>query len=672
MIAWARPVGAGLAAFAIVARVLFPGDAAGWGLSLLLDAIAMLAAAIVFVGEEKLKASHAGFALCGLGLWAAISTTWAGEGLPAMATASTWFAAGALAVACAQSARDTALHALVAAAALQAGYAIWHRYLGLADARAFYLANPYQMRFSSALERAEYEARLFTQEAIGTFGISNLLCAFLAISLPVVVGRVLDSTTRRARLCLIPVALTMAFAAVLTNSKGGFIAIAAAAAVFAWRVYAPEGKRRLRSGLAGAALALALGAALLALHPGPFDWTNPKTSFGYRANYARGSLGVIREAPVLGVGASNWDAHYTAHMSPTAGEAQRAHNDVLEVLGEMGPAGLVLFLALAFLAFRAFLAPTPPDSPLPAPDSPSPQPSTLATQYFPWPAALGISAAIAFGEALDSHVFAMGPFAVGVVALLAAAIAGSSETPSGRFTKAGACAGAAAFFIHGLVEYDLYVPGLVFSLAVALAFAAGAETRWRGRLVAAIPALASIPALLYAAPFMQADTVVEKTGEQVSAQEAAKLREPRSGAALLSELRAARASNPYDPDLPYHEALAVHSEPRHKPEECFAALNAAIALAPHQQGLYERRGFFHEGHQDLPAALKDYDRAVELYPNSARLRYMRGWVRHAAKVPGWREEFEKAFELSRQMDMPRRRLLPEEIEEAREEMKKSR
>ena len=30
MIPWARPVGAGLAAFAIAERVLWPGDAAGW------------------------------------------------------------------------------------------------------------------------------------------------------------------------------------------------------------------------------------------------------------------------------------------------------------------------------------------------------------------------------------------------------------------------------------------------------------------------------------------------------------------------------------------------------------------------------------------------------------------------------------------------------------------
>ncbi|MEK7466027.1 MAG: O-antigen ligase family protein [Planctomycetota bacterium] len=670
MIAWARPVGAGLAAFAIVARVLFPGEAAGWGLSLLLDAIAMLAAAIVFVGEDKLKASHAGFALCALGLWAAVSSTWAGEGLPALATATTWFAAGVLAIACAQSARDSAVHALVAAAALQAGYAIWHRYLGLADARDYYNNNRYQMRFSSALERAEYEARLFTQEAIGTFGISNLLCAFLAISLPLVVGRILDATTRRARLCLVPVALTMAFAAVLTNSKGGFIAIAAASAVFAWRVYAPEGKRRLRLGLAGAGAAVALGAALLALHPGPFDWTNPKTSFGYRANYARGSLGVIQEAPVLGVGASNWSAHYTAHMTPTAGEAQRGHFDILQVLGELGPIGLLLFAAVAFFALRNFLA-TPEIPPLPTPGSEPDPPPAAPTMQFPWPAALGISAAIAFGEALNSHVFAMGPLALAAIALLAAAIAGSSEIPFGRFTRAGACAGAAAFFVHGLVEYDLYVPGLVFSLAAALSFAAGAATRWRGRLVAAIPALASIPALLHAAPFMQADTVIEKTREQVSAQEAAKFREPHSGAALLSELREARRANPYDPNLPYHEAIAVHSG-RHGPEECFSALDAAIALAPHQEGLYQMRGLFHEAHQDLPAALKDYDRAVELYPNNAKLRYMRGWARHAAKIPGWREEFEKAFELSRQMDMPRRQLAPEEIEEAREELRKAR
>ncbi|KAF0245418.1 MAG: hypothetical protein FD180_1641 [Planctomycetota bacterium] len=679
MTAWARPVGAGLAAFAIAARVLWPGDAAGWGLNLLLDAIAMLAAAVVFAGEEKLKAAHAGFALCGLGAWAAISSLWAGEGLPAMSTASSWFAAGALAVACAQSARDSAIHALVAAAASQAGYAIWQRFFGLADVRAAYLANPYQVKFTSALERAEYEARLFTDEAFGTFATSNLLCAFFAIALPVVIGRLLDATSKRARLCLAPVALALVVAAALTKSKGGFIALAAAAAVFAWRVYAPEGQRRLRCGLIGAGAAALIAIALLAIHPGPFDWTNPKSSFGYRANYARGSLGIIKEAPALGVGASNWSAHYTAHMTPTAGEAQRAHFDTLQVLGELGPVGLLLFLAVAVLALRAFLA-SSGTSELPTPVSEPAQPSTLPAPRFPWPSALGIAAAIAFNEALEHRLYGNGFFAIVIIALLAAAIAGSSEIPLGRFTKAGACAGAAAFFVHGLVEYDLYVPGLVFSLSATLAFAAGAEMRWRGRLVAALPALVSVPALLHAAPFMQADAIVDKTREQVSAQQAAAFGEAHVGAALKSELNEARAWNPYDPDLPYNEAIAIHSGP-HKPYECLAALEAAIAIAPYQEGLYQMRGLFHEAHQplralkqeahqDLLAALKDYDRAVELYPNSARLRYMRGWARHAAKVPGWREEFEKALELSRQMDMPRRKLLPEEIEEVREELRK--
>lgn len=663
MIAWARPAGAGLAAFAIAARVLWPGDAAGWGLNLLLDASALFAAAVVFVGEEKLRACHAGLALAALGLWAAISSTWAGEALPAMGTACSWVAAGALAVACAQSARDSAVHALVGASALQAGYAIWQRFRGLAPVRARYLADPYAMKFTSAAERAEFEARLFTDEAFGTFATSNLLCAFVAISLPVAVGRLLDATTKRARLCMVPVVLALAAAALVTKSKGGFIALAAASAVFAWRVFAPVGARRLKSGLIGAGAAVALAVALLAIHPGPFDWTNPKTSFGYRANYARGSMGVIAEAPALGVGASNWNAHYTAHMTPTAGEAQRAHFDALQVLGELGPLGLLLFLSVAALALRAFLLPTP--------DSELPQSSPLTTHHFPWPSALGLCGALAFNEALDGRLSSTRFFAVIILALLTAALAGSSEIPIARFTKAGACAGAAAFFVHGLVEYDLYVPGLVFSLAAVLAFAAGPETRWRGRLAAALPALASIPALLYAGPFMQADTALDHTRSRPTPEQISQFREPHMGLATLTEIREAREANPWEADLPYAEAQAVHSAP-HSPADCFAALDAAVKLAPHQAGLYQTRALFHEAHRDLPSALKDWDRAVELYPNSARLRLMRGRAREAAKAPGWREDFEKALALSPLMDMPRRALTTEEIEETRRSLESSR
>jgi hypothetical protein len=660
--------GAGLAAFSLGARVLWPGDAAGWGLNFLLDAAALTAAGVVLAGAEKLRAAHAGFALAGLGVWGALSAFWAGEGLPAAATGASWFAAGALAVACVHGARAAAVHALCGSAGAQAGYAIWQRFWGLPALREHATRHPEELKFLDPKELEEYWARLNTNEPFGTFITSNILCAFLAIALPVLVGRTLDARSWRARLCLAAPIAACAFAALLTKSLGGYAALLAAACVFAWRVCFPEGRRRLVAGVAGAGAALLAAAVLLLAHPGRFDWTNPKTSLGYRANYARGSVGVVEEAPCLGVGASNWGAHYTKYLAPDAGEVQRAHCDLLQVLGELGPLGLALFAAFAFFAARGLLRsegePTARRAPVPAEHGPpttnhgsrvaddGPRSTDLGSRLaFPWPPAIGLAAALAFNEALELRLSGAGVLAAAaILVLLSLALAGSSEAPLGPFTRAGALAAAAAFFVHGTVEYDLYVPGVVFAVAAALGLAAAPETRLRALHAAAIPALAAIPLFLDSPAFMHADAVAFRA-------------HGRDQDLTLDDLRNARRSNPHDPDLPWYEAGFLHALPHHDSAACLAALDDAIRLAPRQAGLRFLRGRFQWDHGQRVEAAKDFQAAVDLYPNLAEHRYWLGRAKREAGDDGWTVEFLEALKVSEKADMPRRRLNPSQTEE---------
>ncbi|MBI2922864.1 MAG: O-antigen ligase family protein [Planctomycetes bacterium] len=631
------PLGAGLAAFAIAARVLWPGDAAGWGVNLLLDGAALIAAALVLLAEERLRAAPAAWALGALGAWALASCLWAGETLSALSTGSSWLAAGALAWACAQSARATAVHALAASAAGQAAYAIWQRFQGLPALRAAYRADPGMRTFSSAAERLEFEARLWTDEPFGTFPTSNILCAFLAVGLAFLAGRALDARSKRARALAGAAAALVAGAALLTRSTGGYAALLAGAAVFAWRVFAPEGRRRTVAGLAGAAAALLAAAVLLAARPGPFDWKNPHTSLGFRANYSRGSLGVLREAPALGVGASNWGAHYTAHMVPDAGEAQRAHCDPLQVASELGPLGLLLFLAIPAAALFGSLRP----------EEPPPEPEPGAEIPFPWPAAIGVALAFAFHELLEgslAHAGLLG--AGGVVAAVAAGLVASAEAPVGRFTRAAALAAAAAFAVHGLVEYDLYVPGVTFALAVALGLAATRPLRMKPVLAAAPLALAGVLAMLEAPAWMNADTTL------------------RDDDATLEDVRQAAASNPLDPEIRVREAHTLHAAP-HDPAACLRALDEAVRLAPRQAGLRWQRGRLRWDHGERADTAADFRKAVEFYPNACQERFWLGRALRAAGDPGWRAEFARALDLSPRADAPRRRLTPEQEEEAR-------
>jgi len=641
-----------MAAFALAARILWPGDAAGYGLNLLLDATAMLGAAILFISEERLRASRAAWALAGLGVWAALSTFWAGERLPALTTGASWLAAAALALACANGARDAAIHTLVASAGAQAAYAVWQRFWGLARLREHLKGDPAALDFISDSEKLEFVSRLNTDEPFGTFPTSNVLCAFLAVALPVMVGRALDARSAKARWLMALPALAAALAAVLTRSMGGWVALAAAGAVFAWRALFPGGNRRA---LAGLAAALALGAILLAARPGPFDWQNPKTSLGYRANYARGSMGIVREAPVAGVGAGNWGAHYPKHMPPTAGEAQRAHFDALQIWGELGPLGLALFLSIPLLFFSSLLKPSTTPS-LPPPELPPSHDSPPTTHPSHWIApAAGIAAAFLFNEAIEGRLSDAGFLpAAAALALLACAFVASTEAPFGRFTAAGALAGAAAFFTHGLVEYDLYVPGMAFALAAILGLAAAPAGRFRAALAAAVPAAAALVALAWAPSLMTADAILDGA---------------RSGKATAQDFADGRAANPWDSDLPYFEAGARHAGP-HKPGDCLAALDAAVRLAPHQAGLAWLRGRFRWDHGERAATLDDFQRAAALYPNLAEHRYWLGKAKQEANDPSWREEYRRALELSAAADLPRRSLRGDEAEEIRKALAK--
>ena len=72
----------------------------------------------------------------------------------------------------------------------------------------------------------------------------------------------------------------------------------------------------------------------------------------YRSDYWRVAWEMVRDEPLTGTGAGSWEAHWLRER-PMAFDTRDAHNLYLELLAELGPAGLALLLGTFALPFLA-------------------------------------------------------------------------------------------------------------------------------------------------------------------------------------------------------------------------------------------------------------------------------------------------------------------------------
>ncbi len=176
-----------------------------------------------------------------------------------------------------------------------------------------------------------------------TLGNPVFLGGWLAAVLPMLLAG-------RSRLCAVAAPVAAAVI-VLTGSRGALLAAIAGAAWIFRREPATRG-RLLRAG-AGVTLALI---ALVATHPATLAHLSTPGSAG-RAEIWRATAGMIRTAPVLGVGTGGFGAAYPCAQRATGGPAWNpslfAHDEYLHALAELGPVGLVLLAAWLVVLLRA-------------------------------------------------------------------------------------------------------------------------------------------------------------------------------------------------------------------------------------------------------------------------------------------------------------------------------
>lgn len=181
---------------------------------------------------------------------------------------------------------------------------------------------------------------------VGVYADPNHMAMDVGLVVPLAVAFLVRSGSRWIFRLACGVAAALAVAAVvLSHSRGGFIGLLVATAVWV-------GRERLRT--KAMALALALGVGLLAFAPESFWRRNQTVAALEEDASAMGRVYAWQVAsrisvdrPLLGVGAGAFRFAWPLYAPPEARRAYVAHNVFLDVVGELGLTGLLLFLGFA-------------------------------------------------------------------------------------------------------------------------------------------------------------------------------------------------------------------------------------------------------------------------------------------------------------------------------------
>jgi O-antigen ligase len=180
----------------------------------------------------------------------------------------------------------------------------------------------------------------------GIFGNPNEVALFLVTVAPVAVALALGSRSIVGKLFYAGSSLLMLAALVVTFSRGGFLGLAVALGLLAWKV-----GRRSRLGVA--VLAVLCGVALLAAAPSNFTLRvlsifvpslDPVGSSDMRQQLLWASVWTAARHPLLGIGMGNFTL-----VSP---RSLVSHNSYTQVASEMGLPALGVYLALLWTPYR--------------------------------------------------------------------------------------------------------------------------------------------------------------------------------------------------------------------------------------------------------------------------------------------------------------------------------
>lgn len=180
----------------------------------------------------------------------------------------------------------------------------------------------------------------------GLFANPNEVALFLVTLIPVTTALALGARSLTRKAAYAAVTLLMLAAVVVTFSRGGFLGLAAALGLMAWKM----GRRNRLTILAAM---LACGALLLALAPSNFSLRllsifvpslDPVGSSDMRRQLLWRSLLVAARHPLLGIGMGNFPLVSLRSLV--------THNSYTQVAAEMGTPALVVYVLFVLTPFK--------------------------------------------------------------------------------------------------------------------------------------------------------------------------------------------------------------------------------------------------------------------------------------------------------------------------------
>jgi len=349
-----------------------------------------------------------------------------------------------------------------------------------------------------------YIDRLEGREVYATFLMSNSLGAYLILLLPVLGGYFFDylRATRRTAERTSGIAYLVMLVAVvcalwLSRSRGAWLALGAALVLgpcllLAW----PRIRRFWPVLLVGACIVGGLFCWWL-LGADVADRVLVNDSLGVRLGFWNGTLRVIRDHPLAGVGIGRFQPYYLQQKLASAHEVELPHNMWLEAWVEMGILGLVALVSVmaAALGMALDAARRPCGRPYGPPPGNSqdgaggnrslgtPIPRLSPCLYTIVVGVLALALVRWLGGAWS------GPLGWALSGLwLATAVFFIYSAPDRLLARAGTgvrwglVVGLVAFLLHGSADIDLYAPAITTALVVLVAGVAW-EPRAGGRVV---------------------------------------------------------------------------------------------------------------------------------------------------------------------------------------------
>ncbi len=357
-------------------------------------------------------------------------------------------------------------------------------------------------------QAALIEARVLSPAVTGFFALANpfgsllIVLAFAAAGLAVdklhavVVSRRVRQGRRKkgevdlptlaaglATLAAVPVAAAL----ILTRSRGAILsAVPAGLGLTAVLVWGRRLARHWRKCLIGLAAAAALGGGGVLAYGLKYD-SLPGKTMTFRWHYWTASAGIIRGRSLLGVGPGNFSTAYLQSRRDEAEEdIQMPHNVVAHALAQYGVPGGLCYLGVLGCLLVGCARPRDPEPPVAADASVNWRGAWMILAAVVL-ATLG--ARILYGQAIGGAAPAVLSSAV-PIAVLAAALAWTSWSGGGRWgippwsagaARAALGCGAAAFVLHNMVTYSLWMPApaSVFYLAAGACAARSGGARAR-------------------------------------------------------------------------------------------------------------------------------------------------------------------------------------------------